>query len=326
MKRSFLFFAFAIFLFSCKKKEIPAVDYAAEMRAFVKEISAEARAVNPSFLIVPQNGVRLITDDHHSNGVLDMEYINAIDGQGQEDLFFGFDQLNKATSEEDMDILSSFLDVLEENGKEVLVTDYCSSEEKITKSYENNNVKSYISFASPDRKLIGIPDYPAKPYHENDEDVEELAQAQNFLYLINPDKKHASKDDFVAKMGETNYDLLIVDLFFNEEALTAEDVNLLKTKANGGTRLVLCYMSIGEAEDYRYYWKEDWNKKKERPSWVYAENKKWRGNYKVFYWEPEWKQLIYGNEESYLTKIMEAGFDGTYLDIIDAYEYYLENK
>ena len=40
------------------------------------------------------------------------------------------------------------------------------------------------------------------------------------------------------------------------------------------------------------------------------------------YWQPEWKDIIYGNDDSYLKKILDAGFDGVYLDIIDAYERY----
>jgi len=36
-------------------------------------------------------------------------------------------------------------------------------------------------------------------------------------------------------------------------------------------------------------------------------------------------QIIYGNNNSYLKKILDAGFDGVYLDIIDAFEYF-ENQ
>ena len=53
-----------------------------------------------------------------------------------------------------------------------------------------------------------------------------------------------------------------------------------------------------------------------------AENPDWPGNYKVKYWNEEWQGLIYKNQDSYLNKIMAAGFDGVYLDIIDAFEYF----
>ncbi|MBQ5572035.1 MAG: endo alpha-1,4 polygalactosaminidase, partial [Bacteroidales bacterium] len=81
-------------------------------------------------------------------------------------------------------------------------------------------------------------------------------------------------------------------------------------------RMVIAYMSIGEAEDYRYYWQAEW--KRGNPSWLDKENPKWKGNYKVKYWKSEWQEIIF----DYLSRITNAGFDGVYLDIIDAFEYY----
>ena len=48
------------------------------------------------------------------------------------------------------------------------------------------------------------------------------------------------------------------------------------------------------------------------------ENADWPGNYKVKYWEPEWQSIILDKVKI----IAEAGYDGVYLDIIDAYYYY----
>jgi cysteinyl-tRNA synthetase len=50
-------------------------------------------------------------------------------------------------------------------------------------------------------------------------------------------------------------------------------------------------------------------------------------NYKVRYWMPGWRAILFGRaspglERSYLDRILQAGFDGVYLDIIDAYETY----
>jgi cysteinyl-tRNA synthetase len=52
------------------------------------------------------------------------------------------------------------------------------------------------------------------------------------------------------------------------------------------------------------------------------ENPHWKGNYKVRYWEPSWQELILGKEDAYLDKILKTGFDGVYLDIIDAFDYF----
>ena len=82
-------------------------------------------------------------------------------------------------------------------------------------------------------------------------------------------------------------------------------------------------MSIGEAEDYRYYWQSEWNSNP--PSWLDNEDPNWPGNYFVQYWNESWQNIIFGSDESYLDKIINTGFDGVYLDIIDAFEYF-ENK
>ena len=76
------------------------------------------------------------------------------------------------------------------------------------------------------------------------------------------------------------------------------------------------YLSIGEAEDYRYYWRPEWKIKP--PPWLDKENPNWPGNYKVKYWYSEWQDIIL----DYTRRIVEAGFDGAYLDIIDAFAYY----
>jgi cysteinyl-tRNA synthetase len=88
--------------------------------------------------------------------------------------------------------------------------------------------------------------------------------------------------------------------------------------------LVVCYMSIGEAEDYRWYWDESWDD--DPPDFLDEENPDWEGNYKVHYWDPDWQALIYGSEDSFLDRILALGCDGTYLDIVDGYEYYADER
>jgi len=85
-----------------------------------------------------------------------------------------------------------------------------------------------------------------------------------------------------------------------------------------GRRLVLAYLSIGEAEDYRWYWKPAF--RREPPAWLDAENPDWPGNFKVRYWHAEWQAIVLDG----LRRARAQGFDGVYLDIIDAYEYFEE--
>ena len=299
------------------------VDFKEEMRDFVIGISNYAKSLKGTFFIVPQNGIELVTSDGNEDGTLATYYLNAIDGHGQEDLFYGYDNDDEPTPASDTEYLRKFLDKSRDAGNVILVTDYCYTHANMDDSYAKNNAANYISFAADQRELYNIPDYPATIYSENNNVVSTLSQVKNFLYLINP-SGYSTKASFINAITATNYDLLIMDYFFDEETeFSLTEIAQLKQKANGGQRLILAYMSIGEAEDYRYYWQESWNNNK--PYWIAAENPDWEGNYKVEYWSADWQNIIFGNDESYLKKIIDAGFDGVYLDIIDAFEYF-ENQ
>jgi cysteinyl-tRNA synthetase, unknown class len=295
------------------------IDFKQEMRDFVIGISQYSKAKNADFIVIPQNGQELVTLNGEESGSSAISYLNALDGVGREDLFYGYDDDNVLTPTSERNYMISFLDICENNNVEVLTTDYCWTESKMDDSYVQNAAKNYISFAAPDRELNVIPDYPVLPYNVNSNDISSLSEAKNFLYLLNP-KAYATKQAFIDAVSETNYDIVIIDSFFDSGILTASDVTELKVKKNGGSRVVISYMSIGEAEDYRFYWQTDWNSTK--PDWVEAENPDWEGNYKVKYWEIDWQNIIYGSTNSYLDKILDSGFDGVYLDIIDAFEYF----
>ena len=301
--------------------ELAAIDYREEMRKFVIGISQYAKARNAQFAIIPQNGIELITTNGESDGSLATSYVNAIDAVGQEDLFFGYTDDNVPTPSADNQYLREFLNRIK-TSKKVLVTDYCSGKTNMDKSYSSNNTNGYISFAADQRELFNIPSYPAQPYGVNSNNITSISQAKNFLYLINPEK-YASKAAFINAVKATNYDVILMDLFLNNTAFTATEIDQLKTKANGGKRLVICYMSIGEAEYYRYYWKSTW--KVGNPPFIAAEDPNWPGNYYVQYWNTDWKAVIYGNDTSYTKKLLNSHFDGAYLDIIDAFEYFENN-
>ena len=101
------------------------------------------------------------------------------------------------------------------------------------------------------------------------------------------------------------------------KALTRADVERVRERSDGRRRLVIAYLSIGEAEEYRYYWQPSW--KTDPPQWLFSENCRWPGNHLVKFWMSDWKRLVYDDADSYLAKIIAAGFDGVYLDRVDAY-------
>lgn len=294
-------------------------DYREDMRTFVQEISSYAKSYKSNFIIVSQNGQELLTENGEEDGAVASAYLAAIDGVGREDLFYGYDEDNVPTPAIERDYMIAFLDVAEDEHVEALVTDYCWTSSYVDDSYTQNETRGYISFAAHHRELDTFPSYPENPHNENSIDISGLADARNFLYLIDPGL-YAEKNGFITALTMTNFDLLIIDLFFANEALSPQVVSSLKVKNNGASRLVIAYMSIGEAEDYRYYWDTEWQTSP--PEWLEEQNPNWPGNYKVRYWHSEWQRIIFGNDSSYCKKTIDAGFDGVYLDIIDAFEYF----
>lgn len=295
------------------KCDVPDLDFRQEMRDFVQELSAYSKGIDANFLIIPQNGQEILTTNSEPDGTPDDTYIDAIDAVGREDLFYGYEDDDKATPTEDLEYMIDFCDIAKEKDKPVLVTDYCFTQSKMADSYTRNQNKGYISFAADHRELDNIPAYPNPIHNASNNNIVSVLDVKNFLYLINP-SEYSSKQAFLNAVKATKYDLVLVDLYFNDDMLSAADVESLKTKSGGGSRLVICYMSIGEAEDYRYYWNSL------DKSLLCKENPDWKGNFAVKYWEEDWKSVIFGNNQSYLKKILDAGFNGVYLDIIEAYE------
>ncbi|NIA16379.1 MAG: hypothetical protein GWP08_20150 [Nitrospiraceae bacterium] len=296
-------------------------DYRQDMRDFVQAISAYAKAVDPDFIVIPQNGQELLTLNGESDGTPAAAYIGAIDGQGQEDLFYGYTADNVSTPGVDREYLLSFTHLAEAQGLEALVTDYCWTQAFVDDSYAQSASRGFISFAANHRGLDNIPPYPALPYGVNPGKVTALAAARNFLYLLDPGP-FATRTAYLNALRATNYDAIILDLFYDDTALSPAEIEGIRAKANGGSRLAIAYMSIGEAENYRYYWQPGWEPG--NPAWLAAENPDWAGNYKVQYWDEEWQALILGSATAYLDRILAAGFDGVYLDIVDAFEYFEE--
>jgi cysteinyl-tRNA synthetase len=81
---------------------------------------------------------------------------------------------------------------------------------------------------------------------------------------------------------------------------------------------VLAYLSIGEAESYRFYWRAAWLSGA-APAWLGRVDPDWPGNYKVRFWDVGWRNDVL---RPYLDRVLRQGFDGVYLDIIDAFTYW----
>jgi len=131
-------------------------------------------------------------------------------------------------------------------------------------------------------------------------------QVANWVYWLD-------EPDLTA-IGNTPYNLAVIDYSRDggpQGEFTFAEIQALK-QSPMCRRRVLAYLSIGEAEDYRWYWQSGWQPG--NPDWIVEVDPDWPGNYYVKFWDPEWQSILY----AYLDRILAAGFDGVYLDRPDA--------
>jgi cysteinyl-tRNA synthetase len=303
------------------------VNYKEEMITLVEQLSTYAKSKNPSFEMMNNQGIDLFRPENVEEQSL-QRLLKSVSGVLVEDYSYRWekDEIKGkthtiATANSIQNSIDTALAAPITSKRPIFIIDYCQDKQQMDKSYKQSAKKGYRSLASS-LELDSIPQYPATLPGENNNAITTLSETKNFLALLNPGKFN-DKEVYLASLRNTNYDLLIIDLCFDSKPLTNAEVNSLKVKKNGAPRLVFAYMSVGEAEDYRPYWQKSWSK--HPPKWIAEVNPDWTGNFKVKYWSTEWKQTLFGSPNSSLDMILAAGFNGTFNDVIDAYDYF-ENK
>lgn len=172
-------------------------------------------------------------------------------------------------------------------------------------------------------------------------------------YIIQDVEKNANL------LERSRYEMLVIEptrTDFSEEYTrsykTKELVHRLKASTGNNQinrKLVIAYIDIGQAEDWRWYWKwsvdSDWdpsetNKPSDWPSWIITHDPEWVGCFPVAYWHQDWQNIVInggftwndsvievatgdknGGEgyNSILDEVIKDGFDGIYLDWVEAF-------
>ena len=78
--------------------------------------------------------------------------------------------------------------------------------------------------------------------------------------------------------------------------------------------IILAYISLGTAEEWREYWRSEWLL--DPPSWMGPPLPGWPGEYMVEFWSLEWLSIVRVRLEEAGVK----GFDGVILDNVDVYQ------
>ena len=126
-------------------------------------------------------------------------------------------------------------------------------------------------------------------------------------------------EETVARIAESSYDMVVLDFIRSEASNTDFAMSDLVERLHSSPhpKLVIAYIDIGQAEDYRTYWQPGW--RIGDPDWIVGlDPDGWEGNFPVAYWRQEWRDIWLGGA-GYIREIAKDGFDGVYLDWVEAY-------
>lgn len=157
------------------------------------------------------------------------------------------------------------------------------------------------------------------------------------------------KQGAIGTLAASPYDMLVVDptVTYEPDFNARQMVDTLKSSsAHDGVhrKLVLAYLDIGQAEEWRWYWHGQATYEQhgqcrdtyvaslqQAMQWVVAcDPDGWAGNYPVAYWDPAWYDIVINGTDlgsalglhfnSMLDEVLKDGFDGVYLDWVEAWE------
>ncbi len=140
-----------------------------------------------------------------------------------------------------------------------------------------------------------------------------LEDVTHWFYLIGDVPTYETVEQIIA----SDYDMVVLDYIPSVVGEENFPMREFVERLHADGKIVLAYIDIGEAESYRVYWQDDW--KVGDPAWIVGEDPDgWAENYPVAFWAEEW-QSLWLNENGILDQIGKVGFDGVYLDWVEAY-------
>jgi len=281
------------------------IDYKQEMLNLMKE----AREATGDGLVIGNGGIEIYFDDETVN----KEKLALVDGVLVESLYYGgTGGYGDKTDEEESRYSEGLAKKISEAGRKVLLLEYTDKKEHLVDAKALAKENNFLVHFARTRELDKLPlGYSNIKSRDND-----IHKVKDFGIILNP-KNYDEKKKYVKDLSVNPNDLLIVDRAFGGiELLEKEDIK--EIKKNG--KKLIAYISLAEAENYRDYWEFIWNRR--RPEWIESENPSWSGNFRVKYWQPEWKEIVMKQ----IKDSMEKGFDGVFLDVIDTYYYFQEKE
>ncbi len=179
---------------------------------------------------------------------------------------------------------------------------------EVISALQQNNLKNVITALQIIAGISPAP-YPAWERYNL------LASISHWFYYLDFEPTEA----IINAIENSTYDMVVIEPIFTDKENTNFEISSVVNRFHNAIhpKLVIAYVDIGQAEDWRTYWQEGWGIG--NPSWIVANDPDgWEGCYPVAYWHTGWKDIWLG-PTGYIQQLLDAGFDGIYLDWVEAY-------
>lgn len=171
---------------------------------------------------------------------------------------------------------------------------------------------------------VAQPQQPVNPIIQTTPIVKRitLEEVKHWVYNI----QHVSTAANIEALVGSHFDMYVLEPTrseknenFNMKKLV-KDIREYNIQNYHKDPIILAYVDIGQAEEWRWYFGDDWQIG--NPYWLVANDPNgWDGNYPVAYWNPVWHNIMYKGYygTSSVKQTLEDGFDGIYMDWVEAF-------
>lgn len=139
-----------------------------------------------------------------------------------------------------------------------------------------------------------------------------------------------SRARYLQKLANSGYDLIIMDYSqngFENLKYSYNEIDLLRAQSNA---LVFVEYPLGVARESYSYWDPNWDRNYDglpdslAPPWLIRKLQPFGVDWLVRYWDPHYQEISALSENSSLSTILQAGYDGCYLTWLNVWN--LQNE
>lgn len=280
--------------------------FTAEMRQLAIDVSQYIKSEQKTAKVLAINGLELLkeTPDASYNAI----YSSQIDGLIIENFYYGKNGIDTKNNIETINYNKS---LTKDFNKIIWMQEYLNDENNISDFVKNVDSKFTIKQIEKATNINAISDLT----DFNPLSSKELQEIKNFKIIKNLNNK--SKIEVIDALKKTNWDAIIIPAMVNNEGWSIFEINALKTKKNGQKRVVYCYLPLASFYRNDPFWKTNLKNEKELKFGPLSDDSIVA---KVTFWKLSWRNLLFGNEESYCKYLIKQGFDGYVLADLNDFE------